>query len=45
MQKQQLKIVHHLEIVEQKSMTLVDYANFINIAMPMYNLIECSDNY
>ena len=25
--------------------TVVDYANFINIAMPMYNLIECSDNY
>ena len=25
--------------------TFVDYANFINIAMPMYNLIECSDNY
>ena len=25
--------------------TLVDEANFINITMPMYNLIECSDNY
>ena len=25
--------------------TSVDYANFINIAMPMYNLIEYSDNY
>ena len=25
--------------------TFVDYANFINIAMPMYNLIEYSDNY
>ena len=25
--------------------TVVDYANFINIAMPIYNLIECSDNY
>ena len=25
--------------------TLVDEANFINIAMPMYNLIEYSDNY
>ena len=25
--------------------TLVDYANFINIKMPMYNLIEYSDNY
>ena len=25
--------------------TFVDYANFINIAMPMYNLIKYSDNY
>ena len=25
--------------------TFVDYANFINIAMPMYKLIEYSDNY
>ena len=25
--------------------TFVDYANFINITMPMYNLIEYSDNY
>ena len=25
--------------------TLVDEANFINIAMPMYKLIEYSDNY
>ena len=25
--------------------TFVDYAGFINIAMPMYNLIEYSDNY
>ena len=25
--------------------TLVDKANFINIAMPMYNLIEYSDNF
>ena len=24
--------------------TFVDYANFINITMPMYNLIEYSDN-
>ena len=23
----------------------VDYANFINITKPMYNLIECSDNF
>ena len=25
--------------------TFVDEADFISIAMPMYNLIECSDNY
>ena len=25
--------------------TFADYANFINIKMPMYNLIEYSDNY
>ena len=25
--------------------TFVDYADFINIATPMYNLIEYSDNY
>ena len=25
--------------------TFVDYAAFINITMPMYNLIECSGNY
>ena len=25
--------------------TFVDYTNFFNIAMPMYNLIEYSDNY
>ena len=25
--------------------TFVDYANFVNITMPMYNLIEYSDNY
>ena len=27
------------------NVTFVDYADFINIAMPMYNLIEYSDNY
>ena len=25
--------------------TFVDYADFINVAMPMYNLIKYSDNY
>ena len=27
------------------NVTFVVYADFINIAMPMYNLIEYSDNY
>ena len=39
-----IKIVHHLKIEEQKSMTF-DEAAHINITMPMYNLIEYSDNY
>ena len=39
------KIVHHLKIVEQINDTFVDYANFINISMPIFNLIEYSDNY
>ena len=37
--------MHRLKIVERKLMTFVDYANFINITMPMYNLIEYSGNY
>ena len=37
--------MHYLKIVEQINDTFVDYANFINIAMPMYNLIEYTDNY
>ena len=37
--------MHYLKIVEQISDTFVYYANFVNIAMPMYNLIEYSDNY
>ena len=44
-QKLHIKIVHDLMIVEQINDTFVDYADFINIAMPMYNLIEYSDNY
>ena len=43
-QKLHLKIVHDLKIVEQINDNFVDYADFINIAMPMYNLIEYSDN-
>ena len=29
----------------QMSDPFVDYANSINIAMPIYNLVECKDNY
>ena len=29
----------------EKNETFVDETDFINITMPMYNLIECSDNY
>ena len=36
--------MHYLKIVEQINDTFVDYANFINIVMPMYNLIEYSEN-
>ena len=36
--------MHHLKTVERINDTFVDYANFINIAMPMYNLIEYSEN-
>ena len=39
------KIVRHLNIVEQINKTFVDYANFVNFAMPISNLIEYSDNY
>ena len=37
--------MHHLENVGQINETFVDDAKHINIAMPMYNLIEYSDNY
>ena len=37
--------MHHLKIVEQINDTFIDYAHLINIAMPMYNLIEYGDNY
>ena len=37
--------MHHLKIVEQINDTLVDYAGFANITMPISNLIEYSDNY
>ena len=40
-----LKIVHHLENVGQINETFVDDAQHINIAIPIYNLIEYSDNY
>ena len=35
----------HLKTIEQTYDTFVDYADFINIKIPMYNLIEYSDNY
>ena len=38
-----LKIVHQFVHVQQN--VFVDEANHIYIAMPMYNLIEYSDNY
>ena len=37
--------MHHLKNAEQINETIVDDADFINITMPMYNLIEYSDNY
>ena len=40
-----LKIVHHSENIEQRSDNFIDEAEDINIAMPMYDLIEHSDNY
>ena len=36
--------MHHLENGEINE-TFIDKAEYINIAMPMYNLIEYSDNY
>ena len=46
MQKLHLKIVHHLKKCRTEiNETFVDDAEHINIAMPMYNLIEYSDNY
>ena len=44
-QKQHLKTAHHLESVGKINETFVDNAEHINIAMPMYNLIEYSNNY
>ena len=40
-----LKIVHHFLQVQLINDIFVDEANDIYIAMPMYNLIEYSDNY
>ena len=40
-----LKIVHHFLHVQQIIGIFVDEANYIYIAMPMYNSIEYSDNY
>ena len=37
--------MHHLINVGQINETFVDDADILNITMPMYNLIEYSDNY
>ena len=37
--------MHHLKNAEQINENFADEADFINITMPMYNLIEYSDNY
>ena len=37
--------MHHLKTVEQINDTFVDYTEFINIAMSMFDLMEYSDNY
>ena len=42
-QKRHLKIVLHLK--NEINETFVDEAEDVNIAMPMYNLTEYSDNY
>ena len=44
-QKLHLKIEHHLENVGLINETFVDDAQHINIAIPIYNLIEYSDDY
>ena len=38
-------MVCHLKNAEQINEIFVDDAQFINITVPMYNLIEYSDNY
>ena len=41
-----LKIVHHfLHVQQQINYIFVDEANHIYTEMPMYNLIEYSDNF
>ena len=37
--------MHHLKNVEQINETFTDEATHVNITMPIYNLIEYSDNY
>ena len=39
-QKFRLKIALHLENAGEINETFIDEADFINITMPMYNLIE-----
>ena len=44
-QKQHLKIAPFEKCRTEINETFIDEAEHINIAMPMYNLIEYSDNY
>ena len=44
-QKLHLKIARHSENAEQINETFIDESEHINIEMPMYDLIEYSDNY
>ena len=37
--------MHHSQIAEQINATFIDKVEHINVAMPMYNMIEYSDNY
>ena len=37
--------MHHSKNGKQTNESFADETEHINIAMPMYNLIECNDNY
>ena len=38
-------MAHHLPTAKDINNTQIDNAKDIDIVMPMYNLIECRDNY